>query len=111
MDSWTKRKMTEPRGKVTGQSKGRKNILRPIYQCDITMILPTHLNMNTPQSASTERSISTPSGWLLLIIVLALILTAAAWFLTNVTSRHVSVPQAFGAALMFAATMVLTKGF
>jgi regulator of protease activity HflC (stomatin/prohibitin superfamily) len=67
--------------------------------------------MNTPQSASSERSISTPSGWLMLIIVLALVLVAAAWFLTNVTTRHVSVPQVFGALLLFIATMVLTKGF
>jgi regulator of protease activity HflC (stomatin/prohibitin superfamily) len=67
--------------------------------------------MNTPQSASTERSVATPSGWLMLVIVLALVLAAAAWFLTNVTARHVSVPQVFGALLSFIATMVLTKGF
>jgi regulator of protease activity HflC (stomatin/prohibitin superfamily) len=67
--------------------------------------------MNTPQSASSERSISTPSGWLMLVVVLALIVAAAAWFVTNLSSRNVSAPQAFGAVITFAITMILTKGF
>jgi hypothetical protein len=67
--------------------------------------------MNTSQSASSERSISTPSGWLLLVIVIALILISATWFVTNVSSRHESAPQAFGAVVIFIISMILTKGF
>jgi regulator of protease activity HflC (stomatin/prohibitin superfamily) len=67
--------------------------------------------MNTSQSASIERRISTPSGWLLLIIVIALLLADAAWFITNLTSRHVSPGQAIGAVITFSLIMLLTKGF
>ncbi len=67
--------------------------------------------MNTSQSASSERSLSTPSGWLMLFVVIALLLVAAAWFISNVSTRHASPGQAFGAVGMFVITMILTKGF
>ncbi len=67
--------------------------------------------MNTPSPASTERSISTPSGGVMLIVILCLLLGTAAWFIWNVTSRNPSVLQALGAVLTFVITMVLTKGF
>jgi regulator of protease activity HflC (stomatin/prohibitin superfamily) len=47
----------------------------------------------------------------MLVVVLALLLLTAAWFLINVSSRQVSAIQAFGAVLTFVATMILTKGF
>src|SRR6478672_11163367 len=67
--------------------------------------------MNSIQSRSSERSISTPSGWLMLLVVLALILGEAFWFYTNVNSRHISESQAFVAVFAFVITMILTKGF
>jgi regulator of protease activity HflC (stomatin/prohibitin superfamily) len=47
----------------------------------------------------------------MLVVVLALLLITAIWFVTNLTSRHISATQAFAAVLTFTATMVLTKGF
>jgi regulator of protease activity HflC (stomatin/prohibitin superfamily) len=67
--------------------------------------------MNTPQSASSERSISTPSGWLMLAVVIVLPIAIVTWFVSNVTSRDASVPQAFGAVISFVITMIATKGF
>ncbi len=67
--------------------------------------------MKTSQSASTERLVSTPSGWLMLLVVLALLASTFIWFVTNVSSRNPSAPQAFGAVFTFVATMILTKGF
>jgi regulator of protease activity HflC (stomatin/prohibitin superfamily) len=58
--------------------------------------------MNTSQSASSERSISTPSGWLMLIVVLGLLIATIAGF---VLLHHV------GFVVIFVATMILTMGF
>lgn len=67
--------------------------------------------MNTAPPASSERSIATPSGWLMLVVVLVLITTSALWFIANVTSRTPSVEQAFEAVGCFVITMILTRGF
>lgn len=67
--------------------------------------------MNTPQSASSERRISTPSGWLMLAVVLLMLAIAFLWFVMNIAGRGSSVPQAFAALFLFVVTMFLTKGF
>lgn len=67
--------------------------------------------MNTPQPASSERSLSTPSGWLILLVILALIAAVAVWFVIHVSSRDTSVAEAFTALGTFIITMLLTRGF
>jgi regulator of protease activity HflC (stomatin/prohibitin superfamily) len=67
--------------------------------------------MNTSQSASTERSISTPSGWLMLVVVLGLLVVTFICFVYNLSRDDVSVALALGCVFVFVVTMVLTKGF
>jgi regulator of protease activity HflC (stomatin/prohibitin superfamily) len=47
----------------------------------------------------------------MLFVVLALLLAAGVWFVSNLAGPHASVVQAFGAIGTFVITMILTKGF
>jgi len=67
--------------------------------------------MSTPTPRSTERTISTASGWPVLFLVLLTLLGAAALMLVNIAADKPSAGQIIVAILLVPVLGVVTKGF
>ena len=67
--------------------------------------------MNTPRPKSIERSVSTPSGWLMLFVVIIAFVGIVLWTYLNATSRQPSAIQIVGAIFGLAILVIMIKGF
>jgi regulator of protease activity HflC (stomatin/prohibitin superfamily) len=67
--------------------------------------------MNAPRTKSTERAISTPSGWLMLFVVLAIFFGDLFWLFLTVSSRSPAVWQVIVSVLTLPLLGIMSKGF
>jgi regulator of protease activity HflC (stomatin/prohibitin superfamily) len=67
--------------------------------------------MNPPRPTSSERSLTTFNGWLMLPALILALIGNAIGFARNVSSHHAEVIPAVGAVLLFVVLMVLLGGF
>ena len=67
--------------------------------------------MNTPRPKSIERSVSTPSGWLMLFVVIIAFVGIVLWTYLNATSRQPSAIQIVGAIFGLSILVIMIKGF